>query len=67
MPERSVITPEGKRRFPDISSRDPSGNPYHENVGRSTGSGDPIARERRALDDIRRATGTEPGYTPYDR
>lgn len=67
LPERSVITPEGKRRFPDISTRDPNGNPYHENVGRSTVGGDPIARERRALDDIRRATGTDPGYTPYDR
>lgn len=67
LPERSVITPEGKRRFPDISTRDPNGNPYHENVGRSTVGGDPTARERRALDDIRRATGTEPGYTPYDR
>ncbi len=67
LPERSVVTHEGRRRFPDISTRDPSGNPYHENVGRSTVGGDPIARERRALDDIRRATGTEPGYTPYDR
>jgi RHS repeat-associated protein len=67
LPERSVITPEGKRRFPDISTRGPNGIPYHENVGRSTVGGDAIARERRALDDIRRATGTEPGYTPYDR
>jgi hypothetical protein len=67
LPERSVITPEGKRRFPDISTRGPGGNPYHENVGRSISSGGPIARERRALDDIGRATGTRPGYTPYDR
>jgi len=64
LPERSVITPEGKRRFPDISARSPSGRPYHENVGRSTSRGEPVARERRALEDI---TGTEPGYAPYDR
>jgi RHS repeat-associated protein len=67
LPERSVITPEGKRRFPDISTIDPSGRPYHENVGRSISSGDPVARERRALDDIERSTGRRPGYTPYDR
>jgi RHS repeat-associated protein len=67
LPERSVITPEGKRRFPDVSTIDPSGRPYHENVGRSISSGDPIARERRALDDIERSTGRRPGYTPYDR
>jgi RHS repeat-associated protein len=67
LPERSVITPEGQRRFPDISARDPSGNPYYENIGRSTSSGGPVARERRALEDIGRSTGTTPGFTPYDR
>jgi RHS repeat-associated protein len=67
LPERSVITSEGKRRFPDISTRDPTGRAYHENVGRSTQAGQPVARERRALEDIQRATGTKPGYTPYDR
>ena len=67
MPERGIRTPEGRLRFPDIGSQSPSGKPYYENVGRSTKSGSPISRERSALDDIRRATGTEPGYTPYDR
>jgi hypothetical protein len=62
-----VITPEGNRRFPAISTREPGGNLYYENVGRSTTVGNPVAREGRALEDIRRATGTEPGYTPYDR
>jgi len=67
LPERSVVTPEGNRRFPDISTRDPTGKPYHENVGRSQQSGEPIARERRSLEDIEKATKTKPGYTPYDR
>jgi RHS repeat-associated protein len=67
LPERSVITPEGRRRFPDISTVDSNGRPYHENVGRSTKAGVPVARERRALEDIGRASGTEPGYTAYDQ
>jgi hypothetical protein len=66
-PEISVTTPEGRLRFPDITARDSSGRLYYENIGRSTIAGDPIARERRALEDISRATGTQPGYTPYDR
>jgi hypothetical protein len=45
LPERSVITPEGRRRFPDISARDPNGSAYHENIGRSMKTGDPIARD----------------------
>jgi RHS repeat-associated protein len=65
--ERAVQTPEGRKRFPDISTRGPDGKPYYENIGRTTTSGQPVARERRALDDIRRSTGTEPGYTPYDQ
>src|SRR5207249_146498 len=67
LPERSVVTPEGTRRFPDISTRGPGGTPYYENIGRSTKPGEPIARERRALEDISRATGTKTGYRPYDR
>lgn len=67
LPEQGVRTPEGRLRYPDISTIDPFGRPYYENIGRSTRQGEPISRERAALNDIRRATGTEPGYTPYDR
>ena len=67
--EELIRTPGGCKtcRRPDITTRAPDGSIYRENVGRSTQSGNPIARERRALDDIEAATGTRPGYTPYDR
>ena len=67
LPERAVTTLEGKRRYPDISAKDPFGRSYYENVGRTTKSGEPVARERKALADINRATGTESGFTAYDR
>jgi hypothetical protein len=54
-------------RRPDITTRKPDGSIYHENVGRSTARGEPVARERRALDDIETETGKRPGYTAYDR
>jgi hypothetical protein len=47
--------------------RDPDGRRYRENVGRTTQRGQPVARERRALDDLEQATGTRPRFTPYDR
>ncbi len=65
-PERAVTTPEGKRRFPDISTRGPDGEVYHENVGKQTKSGEPVSRERKALQDIDRATGKKTGFTPYN-
>ncbi|MCX4240023.1 hypothetical protein, partial [Paraliomyxa miuraensis] len=69
LPEEVIPTPGGCKtcRRPDITTRAPDGSVYRENVGRSTQSGEPIARERRGLDDIEAATGTRPGYTPYDR
>jgi len=66
LPERAVQTATG-RRFPDITAADPLGQPCYENIGRTTGAGNPVAREVRALDDIERATGTRPAFTPYDR
>jgi len=67
--EEVVKTPGGSKtsRRPDITTRAPDGSTYRENVGRSTRSGGPVARERRALDDIEAAKGQRPGYTPYDR
>jgi hypothetical protein len=54
-------------RRPDITTRAPDGSIYRENVGRSTAKGEPVARERRALDDVEAKTGQRPGYTAYDR
>ena len=67
--EEEVKTPEGAKssRRPDITTLAPDGSAYRENVGRSTASGAPVARERKALDDIEAQTGARPGYTPYDR
>lgn len=54
-------------RRPDITTTDPNGKVYRENVGRTTADGRPVKRERRALEDIERQTGKKPGYTPYDK
>ena len=67
LPERAVRIPEGKIRYPDISTIGPNGQPYYENIGRTMASGLPVKREREALEDIKRATGREPGFTSYDR
>ncbi|MHB8750377.1 MAG: hypothetical protein ACYDBJ_14440, partial [Aggregatilineales bacterium] len=48
-----------------ITMLDPQGNYYYEQIGLMTSSGDPIAREIKALDDIELATGIRPIFTPY--
>jgi RHS repeat-associated protein len=65
--EEYIRIPGGGGRRPDITMRAPDGTMYRENVGRTTATGAPVARERRALDDLERATGTRPGYTGYNR
>ncbi|WP_404366238.1 RHS repeat-associated core domain-containing protein [Corallococcus coralloides] len=69
LPEEVIPTPGGAKTFrrPDITTHAPDGSTYRENVGRSTSEGSPVARERRALNDIEAATGQRPGYTPYDQ
>ena len=69
LPEEVVPTPGGTKssRRPDITTRAPDGTVQRENVGRSTQTGQPVARERRALDDIEKATGQRPAFTPYDK
>ena len=42
-----------------------TGELYHENVGLITRSGKPEPREREALEDIEKKTGSTPGFTPY--
>jgi RHS repeat-associated protein len=62
--ERAVDTPAGKR-FPDIITKDQFGNPYFENIGRTTKSGQPVSRERRVMDEIEQGTRIRPHFTPY--
>ena len=66
--EETVDTPGGNKesRRPDITTIDPDGNTYRENVGRQNQDGSPVSRERNALDDIRGATGqcAFSAYTP---
>jgi RHS repeat-associated protein len=67
LPEEYIRLANGRGRRPDITMRNPDGSRYRENVGRTTQRGQPVARERRALDDLEQATGTRPSFTPYDR
>jgi RHS repeat-associated protein len=67
-PEETVRTPGGNKesRRPDITTTDPDGNPYRENVGRTNKDGTPVSRERKAQEDIKNATGqcAFSSYTP---
>ena len=51
----------------DITMKRPDGTFYREQVGRTMKDGSPVPREKKALDDIEKATGQRPGFTPYDR
>ncbi len=68
--EEYIRTPGGTReaRRPDITFRNKrTGEYYRENVGKTYKRGHPVKREVEALDDIEGATGTRPGFAPYDR
>ena len=63
--EEIVEIPGGGIRRPDITMIDPQGRIYRENIGDVTLGGNPIARERRALEDLIRATrGGTVRFTP---
>ena len=66
-PEETVDTPGGNKqsRRPDITTRDPDGNPYRENIGRQNKDGTPVSRERKAQQDIQDATG-QCAFTAYN-
>jgi len=65
--EEAVNTPGGNKesRRPDITTRDPDGNPYRENVGRQNKDGTAVSRERKAQEEIQNATG-QCAFTPYN-
>jgi hypothetical protein len=67
--EQVVLTPEGakSKRFVDVAGVDPSTGEVKEmhQVGRQRKDGQPVARERQALDDVQKATGERPEFHPY--
>ncbi|HYO55968.1 hypothetical protein [Archangium sp.] len=67
--EHMVPMPEGtkSKRFVDVVGVDPSTGDVKEmhQVGRQTKDAQPVARERKALDDIQKATGDRPEFHPY--
>lgn len=68
--EQVVETPEGSKskRFVDVAGIDESTKKIEEmhQVGRQTKSGQPVAREKKAMDDIEKATGKRPKFHPYN-
>ncbi|WP_310035449.1 hypothetical protein, partial [Caulobacter rhizosphaerae] len=69
-PELRIPTPGGNKgtRYVDVVARDPATGKiveYHQ-VGKQTKAQLPIARERRALDDIENAINIRPQFHPYN-
>ncbi|MFH1921037.1 MAG: hypothetical protein ABIP48_14300, partial [Planctomycetota bacterium] len=67
--EHKVTTPGGEKgsRYVDVVGKDAQGNVVEmHQVGRQTKGGQPVSRERKALDDIEGATGTRPTFHPYN-
>ncbi|WP_152541374.1 RHS repeat-associated core domain-containing protein [Kallotenue papyrolyticum] len=68
--EEYIETPGGTKnaRRPDITYKNKkTGEVHRENVGKTYKDGRPVKRETDALNDIERATGKRPKFTPYDR
>jgi hypothetical protein len=67
--EERVGTPGGHKedRYMDVAGLDKNDNPveYHQ-VGKQRKDGQPVARERKALDDVERAKGERPTFHPYN-
>ncbi len=68
--EEMIRTPEGEKskRFVDLTGKDPkTGKVERVQVGKQTKKGKvPVARERKALKDIEKATGERPKFVPYN-
>ena len=66
--EFAIETPNGLkvRRYADVVGLDAEGNVVEiHQVGRKTKGGNPVSRERQAMDDIRRANGISPTFHEY--
>lgn len=55
----------GSYRYPDLIVSNDDGVVYYVQVGRATSSGNPIAREQRAIDDLSQ-TGVDIWFVPYN-
>jgi len=56
--EFKIKLPNGKKRYIDVAAIDEEGNPIElHQVGRTNKDGSPVIRERRASEDIEKATG----------
>ncbi|HYO60074.1 hypothetical protein [Archangium sp.] len=68
--EHMVKTPEGakSKRFVDVAGINESTDKVEEmhQVGRQTKDGQPVAREKKAMDDIEKTTGKRPKFHPYN-
>ena len=69
--EQVINTPEGSKskRFVDVAGINESTEEIEEmhQVGVQTKKGQPVAREKEALDDIEKATGKRPQFHPYNK
>jgi len=65
--ENEVIINSNKKRFADIAAIDISGDviEYHQ-IGKQNKDGSPVARERRAIDEIEKATGKKVWFHAYN-
>lgn len=67
--EVKVNTPNGEKskRYIDLEGKNPkTGEVRQIQVGKQNKNGTPVARERRAIDDIKEATGVKPVFVPYN-
>lgn len=67
--EDFIPTPGGNKtaRRPDITFKNnKTGEKYYENVGKKDANGDPVPRERKAMEDIKNETGVTVVFTPYN-
>jgi RHS repeat-associated protein len=67
--EHQVKTPGATKgaRYVDVVARDANGKVVEmHQVGKQTKGGLPVSRERQAMDDIQKATGTRPTFHPYN-
>ncbi len=66
--EVEVKTPGGtkEKRYIDVEGKDPkTGKTEQVQVGKENKNGTPVSRERKALDDVEKATGVRPTFVPY--
>jgi len=66
-PEHCVKLSDDKSKYVDVAVLDQYGNPieYHQ-IGKQNKGGSPVARERRAIDEIEKATGKKVWFHAYN-